>query len=293
MRTFHPSTCLSYVQVVEIPKDEIRKIDFMKCKEPRQTLGDFYKEQEDKPNLLMNAGFFGMSSGEPCMTLIDDKIQRSMDTSLLDGCGTLDDKKELIFSTFGSEQWTDFISGYPVLMKNGKPTTISIAQEINYNARRSILAENDENIYLIAIELPGMNFKAMQSLLTDLKIKNAINLDGGGSTKILKDGISITSSSYNRAVDNVIAIYLVEEPVEEQKIYRVQTGAFSIKSNAEKLLAQIKSIPDTINAGYAKAYVRYVNGLYKVQVGAFSVKANAEKVVLDLKKNGFDSFITT
>jgi exopolysaccharide biosynthesis protein len=49
-----------------------------------------------------------------------------------------------------------------------------------------------------------------------MNINYALNLDGGGSTKILENGKSITSSLYNRPVDNVIAIYL-----KPKTIYRV------------------------------------------------------------------------
>lgn len=104
-----------------------------------------------------------------------------------------------------------------------------------------------------------MDFAQMQDMLIELGVAYAINLDGGGSTKILYNGESITSSMYNRAVDNVVAFYL-----KPTIIYRVQTGSFSLKANAEKFCAQVRALPDKIGAGYAKAYVRKVNGTYKV-----------------------------
>ena len=93
----------------------------------------------------------------------------------------------------------------------------------------------------------------------------------------------------SRPVDNVVAVYLQDV----RTIYRVQTGAFSKKPNADKLMQSIRKLPDEIGAGYANAYVRQVDGLYKVQVGAFSKKAGAERVVEDLAKLGYSSFITT
>ena len=133
-----------------------------------------------------------------------------------------------------------------------------------------------------------MDFAQMQDMLIELGVAYAINLDGGGSTKILYNGESITSTMYNRAVDNVVAFYL-----KPTIIYRVQTGSFSLKANADKFCEKIRALPDKIGAGYAKAYVRKVNGTYKVQVGAFSVKSNAQKVVSDLKSLGYSCFITT
>jgi len=69
-------------------------------------------------------------------------------------------------------------------------------------------------------------------------------------------------------------------------LFRVQTGAFSVKSNADALLAKVKA------AGF-DTYMIQADGLYKVQVGAFSVKANADAMMSKLKAKGFDAFITT
>lgn len=69
-------------------------------------------------------------------------------------------------------------------------------------------------------------------------------------------------------------------------LYRVQTGAFSSKANADILLAKVK----------AKGFDTYMiqdGGLYKVQVGAYSSKANADAQAAKLKAAGFDTYITT
>ena len=71
-----------------------------------------------------------------------------------------------------------------------------------------MLGYNDKTIYIVAVELPGLRFAEMQKVMKDLGCDYAINLDGGGSTKILEKGESATSTLYNRAVDNVFAIYL-------------------------------------------------------------------------------------
>jgi hypothetical protein len=69
-------------------------------------------------------------------------------------------------------------------------------------------------------------------------------------------------------------------------LYRVQTGAFSNKANADALLTKVK----------AKGFDTYMiqdGGLYKVQVGAYSNKANADAQAAKLKAAGFDTYITT
>ena len=69
-------------------------------------------------------------------------------------------------------------------------------------------------------------------------------------------------------------------------LYRVQTGAFSVRANADALLAKVKA------AGF-DTYMIQADGLFKVQVGAFGVKSNADAMMAKLKAKGFDAFITT
>ena len=69
-------------------------------------------------------------------------------------------------------------------------------------------------------------------------------------------------------------------------LYRVQTGAFSKKANADAMEKKLK----------AKGFDTYMvqsGGLYKVQVGAYSIMANAETMMEKVKAAGFDAFITT
>lgn len=77
-----------------------------------------------------------------------------------------------------------------------------------------------------------------------------------------------------------------EEAPTSDVLYRVQTGAYSVKANADAQLAKVKA------AGF-DTYMVKVDGLYKVQVGAYKNKANAEAQMAKLKAAGFDAFITT
>lgn len=69
-------------------------------------------------------------------------------------------------------------------------------------------------------------------------------------------------------------------------LYRVQTGAYKNKANADAQLAKVKA------AGF-DTYMVQANGYYKIQVGAYSKKANADAMAAKLKAAGFDTFITT
>lgn len=76
----------------------------------------------------------------------------------------------------------------------------------------------------------------------------------------------------------------VNELLAPKHYWRVQTGAFKVKENADKLVAQLKA------KGY-DTYVVQVGEFYKVQLGAFSKRENADKLAVKLKLDGFDTYI--
>jgi len=69
-------------------------------------------------------------------------------------------------------------------------------------------------------------------------------------------------------------------------LYRVQTGAYTKKENADNQLAKVKA------AGF-DTYMVQAGGYYKIQVGAYSKKENADAMAAKLKAAGFDTYITT
>lgn len=68
-------------------------------------------------------------------------------------------------------------------------------------------------------------------------------------------------------------------------LYRVQTGAFKNKSNADNMLTKVKK------SGF-DGYIVKVGELYKIQVGAFRKKEYAEAMAVKLKEAGFGAFVT-
>lgn len=94
---------------------------------------------------------------------------------------------------------------------------------------------------------------------------------------------------YNRLSDlaaKVTAKLSGEQKPSNDKLYRVQTGAFSVKEYADNQLAKVKA------AGF-DTYMVKANGMYKIQVGAYSKKENADAMAAKLKAAGFDTYITT
>lgn len=75
-------------------------------------------------------------------------------------------------------------------------------------------------------------------------------------------------------------------PTTPKVLYRVQVGAYRVKSNADAQLKKVKA------AGF-DTYMVQVGGLYKIQVGAYAVKANAEAMLKKITAKGFSAYITT
>lgn len=78
----------------------------------------------------------------------------------------------------------------------------------------------------------------------------------------------------------------VKDTPKTEILYKVQTGAFSVKSNAEKLKEKMYQI------GYNSIIV-YDNKLYRVQVGAFTKLENAKNLLNKIKSYGYDALIVT
>jgi len=78
-------------------------------------------------------------------------------------------------------------------------------------------------------------------------------------------------------------------PPPSPRLFRVQVGAFGVRSNAENLRVRI------VNAGFSDTFITTGNdGLHRVQVGAFSVRANADALRTRLVNAGFrDAFVNT
>lgn len=274
----------SYVTVAEVAFDEIDKIDFALCKQPTETLESYYNRQAVKPHILVNGGFFSMSDGTTAFTYKDEHRMIS-EQSYPVGVGITSDNR-LVYGELSKLNVRDFITAYPMLIINGKinlPT--DIATEIDYKARRTCMGWNDDAVYFVTVDAPGMAFRELADMLRGFGCSYAANLDGGGSTRMLVEGkLKSAVQLYNRPVDNVVAVYLKTAP--KKVFYRVQTGAFLLYSNAKRYLERIQSLGGT----YAGAYINKDGAYYKVQVGYFGIIANANRMVLDLKNRGFDAY---
>ena len=87
-----------------------------------------------------------------------------------------------------------------------------------------------------------------------------------------------------RAIVKAITGKAYNSKPQSSTMWTLQTGAYSIKSNAKKEVARIKKLG-------VNCFAKWIDGLWKVQLGAYSVKDNAAKEQERLKAFGIDCII--
>lgn len=201
----------NYTTYAKIPISKVRKIDFTQMGQPREAMDSFYARQTDKPDFMINGGFFDWGSGKPILTLKDNGEFVQYE-SMFVGIGTVDGR--LQFGDSRNINFCDFVSAFPTLVVDGN---INIGHRPDYNRdMRSAIGYNDEYYFLLTtdarqLEKIGMTFEELAQCMKNIGCKYAIALDGGGSTKLMYKGKAINSPVENRAIDNAICIYLKEE----------------------------------------------------------------------------------
>lgn len=113
------------------------------------------------------------------------------------------------------------ISGGPYLVMNGqiyideKEQNFKFANKDTYAPRSAVGVGKDGKLYLIAVEgkkenhTSGFTLKQLAKFLKTIGLKDAINLDGGGSTTLVLDGkiINKLSDHHERKISNGLLIF--------------------------------------------------------------------------------------
>lgn len=156
--------------------------------------------------------------------------------------------------------------------------------------KNGIKYEMAENI-LGALGLIGfreIGVKARPGLVVLRKTKMPALLVEAGFINSEKDN-QLFDEKFNeiaQGIANAILGTLNEQMVDGPHYYRVQTGAFRNRENADKMLYQLQ------DKGYP-AFLIYKDGLYKVQVGAFLQLDNAVNMEQKLRDDGYSTLIVT
>ena len=200
----------AYVSI--IPYQSIREIGFAQCKQPTETVEGWYNRQEDKPQIVVNGGLFNMGNGTNIQSFIENGIEQNYQNNF-EGLGTKKDNlAHLVFGVDKDGDWYDFMSAYPVLVRDGvAATSFDKANEINYNAARTALGVNKNgDVIILTVDKPGVTLNKLAAMMAEQGAYYAINLDGGGSVYKLRFGQVANSPTEKRMIDNVFYVKLKE-----------------------------------------------------------------------------------
>nr|WP_263327300.1 N-acetylmuramoyl-L-alanine amidase [Neobacillus sp. Marseille-Q6967] len=106
-------------------------------------------------------------------------------------------------------------------------------------------------------------------------------IDNTNDANKLKSSSFLAAIARGHANGIARAFSLTKKPT---ALYKVQIGAFRIKSNADNLAAEARA------KGF-DAVVLLRDGLYKVQIGAFASKENADSLAAKARAAGFDAIV--
>lgn len=270
----------NYIHIVKIPKNEIEKMSIEVGQQPRETLKNFYNRQTKKPDIVSNLGLFGMNAqGLPCFSLVSNHKQYAYDGLRTEGFG-ITDSNEILYGEHKERDWKDFCSAYPMLIKDGKKTTITYATELAYKTRRTCIGYNSSYIYLICVDSPGMTYDELQNLGISLGLTSLANFDGGGSTRCIVNGETITNGIENRAVDNMFVVYLKEQLSSNTT---TQTTEKTYNKGGQATMKIIEDIIPQKGGKVRPGEVRTKKFITIHETGNFSKGANAKNHSIYLK----------
>lgn len=107
-------------------------------------------------------------------------------------------------------KWKDYLTGYPALIENAKARPDKVDSYVQYcSNKRSVIGTAGDRLYLITAN--SMTISQLRTALLNFGIYHAINLDGGGSSRLMVNGKAINSPTDNRCCPNAIAVWLKDE----------------------------------------------------------------------------------
>lgn len=202
-----------------------------------------------------------------------------------------------VFSPIIAQAVLESASGTSELAKNAmnffgmkyRPGRVSCASGIYYK----VGSEQNKDGSYSSSNMAWLKFNNLESAIEGyfqfINVPTYSNLKGVTDSKrylelIKADGYA-TSIDYVNKLMAVIEKYNLTQYDEPIKYYRVQCGAYKLKTNALQLQVKLKQ------KGY-EAIIKQIDGLYKCQIGAFSNQENANKLLNKLVRMGFDCFVT-
>ena len=196
----------------------------------------------------------------------NDSIDNSLDKSL--------DNSQDVNSTANPDFYSDMDRAMEEDMNNNMNTVMDNSMNNNMNNNTNNNMDNNMN---------NNTNNNMDNNMNNSNDNVGSNISSDLAGNMLRDNMQNIrpmnmSDNYTNDTDRNIC------PCERNGLYRVQTGAFNNKENADRMLNSL------VIEGFP-AYIIYEDNLYKVQVGAFRFLANAIKMEHRLRRYRYNTFI--
>lgn len=198
----------SNAYIVSISNDEIDKIDIVQL--GGLTMKKWYDKQENKPDYMINASLWD-DNGAIGTIWQNGELVRNEGTGY--GFG-INKNGSFGFGNPWDIAWNNYITGYPALIKDGKITSDSVdGYVMNSHTKRSVIGSAGDKIYLISMN--NVTIEQLKVALSNFGIYNAINLDGGGSSRLMVGDKAVNSPTADRIIPNAICVWLKKNNKQE------------------------------------------------------------------------------
>ena len=201
-------------------------------------------------------------------------LMGSMTTSSMTGAASMSDSATTSMSMENAENVAD-ISPVNTSMEAANSTPVSsFPDDFNYSSKSTYTNNSGYSSNTGSMTSPanssaaisGYNNMPQSSPAASFNISNADN------------NTYTNSYPYNQCQCN--------DNYTPETLYRVQTGAYRNKENADRMLNSL------LMDGFP-AFIIYQDGYYKVQVGAYALLSNAIKMEQRLRRFHYSTYITT
>lgn len=202
---------------VSAAADEISRVEIVQL--GGLTMGQWYARQASPPDLMLNASLW---DGKGAIGTIwqGGKLARNEGAGfgfgvLANGCWG--------FGGPWDAGWRDYLTGYPGLVRDGKALTHAVdGYVMGAQTRRSVVAAAGNRLYFITAD--SMTVQQLRSALTAFGAYHAINLDGGGSSRLLVSGKAVNAPTDDRRCPNALAIWLKKGTKEDTSVSKVKVA---------------------------------------------------------------------
>lgn len=251
------------------------------------------------PAVLVEAGFINNDKDNYLFDQEFDKIANAIADGILEsipaserGSGQSSNNNQRNGSTSGSmtpRSTTGAMAGSTTTgSMMGSMTTSSMTGAASMSDSATMSMENAENVADTAPVSSSMEEARSTPVSSSFDDFNYSSKSATSNNSGYSDNFNYISNADNNTYTNSYPYNQCQcnDNYTPETLYRVQTGAYRNKENADRMLNSL------LMDGFP-AFIIYQDGYYKVQVGAYALLSNAIKMEQRLRRFHYSTYITT